>query len=58
MPAERRARSPASSLDAIHIAAARVFGDALRAVVTYDDRIPGLADSQRRTPEGAPLRDS
>lgn len=27
------------TLDAIHLAAARVFGDELTAVVTYDDRL-------------------
>jgi predicted nucleic acid-binding protein len=31
------------SLDAIHLAAARVFGDDLRAVVTYDDRMAHAA---------------
>jgi predicted nucleic acid-binding protein len=33
------------SLDAVHLAAARVFGDELTAVVTYDDR---MADAARR----------
>lgn len=31
------------SLDAIHLAAARAFGDELRAVVTYDDRMAAAA---------------
>ena len=31
------------SLDAIHLAAARVFGDDLTAVVTYDDRMADAA---------------
>ena len=31
------------SLDAIHLAAARVFGDELTAVVTYDDRMTKAA---------------
>ena len=31
------------SLDAIHLAAARVFGDELTAVVTYDDRMAEAA---------------
>jgi predicted nucleic acid-binding protein len=31
------------SLDAIHLAAARLFGDELSAVVTYDERMAGAA---------------
>jgi predicted nucleic acid-binding protein len=38
------------SLDAIHLAAARVFGDDLRAVVTYDDRMARSA-----SPLGLPV---